>query len=103
MSKRLNSTPIGKREPGIDRRVKLTEAQRAEIAENAEGLSTYALADKYGCSRRLVSFIQNPEKLAENRAKRKERGATYYDKAKHREATRAHRKHKRELIEKGLI
>lgn len=89
----------------LDRRVKLTDEQRLEIAENEDNLSQRALARKYGVSRRLISFILFPEKLKENLKRRQERGGTkaYYDKDKHREYIQNHRLYKKELYDKGLI
>ena len=62
-----------------DRRRKLTDDQREEIAENKGNLYQRELAEAYGVSRRTIQFIQQPEKLEENRAKAKARkkGTTY--------------------------
>lgn len=86
--------------PEHDRRRKLTDEQRHDIKLNLENLSTRELAFKYGVSRRTVQFILRPEALAENRARREERGgwAQYYDKEKHRIAVRNTRKHRREVF-----
>lgn len=86
-----------------DRRVKLTPEQRIEIRENAEGLSQRALADRYGVSRRLIQFIQNPDKRCENLKRRKERGGSkqYYNTEKHKEYMKKHRKYKRKIHDEG--
>lgn len=93
------------RVPGIDRRMKLSEREKAEIRANVEGLSQRGLAAKYNVSRRTIQFVQSPEKLAANVERRKERGGhrAYYDKEAHREATRRHRDHKKHLDEKGIL
>lgn len=81
-----------------DKRIKLTDLQRDEIAARRRE-SIHALAREYGVSRRLIQFIQYPERLEANLIKRQERSgsALYYDKEKHREAMRSHRKHKKAI------
>ena len=82
--------------PGKDRRAKLTPEQREEIRENPEGLSKHQLAVKFGVSRRLVQFIQHPERHAKNLNDRQARGGwkQYYDKDKHAQTMREHRHYK---------
>lgn len=89
--------------PGKDRRRKLTPGQREEIRVNAEGLSQYKLADKYGVSRRLIQFIQSPEKHAQNLLAREQRGGwrQYYNKDEHQKAMANTRKHRKQVLEKG--
>lgn len=93
------------RKPGLDRRVKLSAEQKAEIRENIESLSLNALAAKYGVSKRTVQFIKDPQKLAENKLRRKERGgsAQYYDREKHNAYMQDHRLYKKDLFEKELL
>ena len=88
-----------------DRRIKLTDEQRQEIRVNKENLSQRKLAIKYGVSRRLITFILDPNKHEENKKRRAERGGTkiYYDKEKNREVKKEHRKYKQELFLKGEI
>jgi DNA-binding CsgD family transcriptional regulator len=83
----------------LQRRMKLTDAQRAEIRENANGLSVTALAARYGVSRRLVDFLLHPEKQAANLALRAERGGSmrYYDKNRHRENVKNWRRYRRSI------
>lgn len=66
----------------FDRRLKLTDTQRAAIRENAEDKSMRVLAIEYGVSRRTVQFILQPDKLRENKLRREERGGwrQYYKK-----------------------
>ena len=88
---------------GFDRRIKLTDQERLDI-KNAKGvISQRKLADMYGVSKRLIQFIQSPEKLEENIKRRKERGADYYDKDKHRDYMRDHRQYKQGLYVQGKI
>lgn len=101
MPKRVDDTRVP-RAPGLDRRMKLTDAQRAEIRENADGLSQRGLATKYGVSRRRIVFILFPERLEQNRQLRKARGSSY-DPEKHRENVRRHRAYKKKLLEKGIF
>jgi hypothetical protein len=92
--------------PADDRRRKLTDAQREEIREQAaQGASQRALATHYGVSRRLISFILDPEKEAAAKrafAERRKDGR-YYDPAKHTESVRTHRRHKHKLFEEGKL
>ena len=85
---------------GKDRRVRLTPEQRAEIRENVDGLSQRALANKYKVSRRLVQFILQPDKHAQNLKCRQDRGGwqQYYDKNKHKDAMREHRQYKKSAL-----
>lgn len=89
----------------FDRRVKLTPADKEEIRQNALGLSQRALARLYNVSRRTIQFIIFPEKLEENLKRRQELGGSkrYYNREKHTECIREHRKYKNELSKKGLI
>lgn len=82
--------------PDKDRRRKLTPAEREAIRENPEGLSTRALAARYGVSKRLVQFILDPAKHAANLEARQKRGGSrqYYDRAEHSEAVRETRRHR---------
>lgn len=84
-----------------DRRIKLTEEQRQEIRENKAGLSQRKLAKLYGVSRRLISFIVNPDSYERNKELRKDKD--YYDKEKHREYVKSHRRYKQDLFVKGDI
>jgi len=89
----------------LDRRVKLTEEERAKIIKLKEKISQRECARLFSVSRRTIQFIWFPEKLIENKKRRAERGGSkqYYDREKHNESMREHRKYKKGLIEKGLI
>lgn len=74
------------------------EDKEAVKALAVDGLSQRAIARKTGISRRLISFILDPQKEAICKAQFKERrkDKRYYKKEKHREAMKAtrHKKHK---------
>lgn len=88
-----------------DKRVKLTPEQKEEIRENKECLSQRKLAKKYGVSRRTIQFILDPKKLEENKKRRAERGGSkiYYDREKHNDYMKTHRRYKQDLHLKGDI
>lgn len=91
--------------PGLDRRVKLTSEQRAEIQSLSSTLSVHALARRFSVSWRTVQFILFPDRLEANKVKREERGGSrkYYDSDYHREAIKSHRHHKQKLSALGLL
>lgn len=87
-----------------DLRRKLSEEQREEIRRirEAEGLSTYRLAEMFGVSRRTIDFVLNPEKLERSRARRRElaRDGRYrLPTALATEASRRSRERRRRLAE----
>ena len=93
------------REPGKDRRVKLTEAQKGEILNLAVTLSQRELAARFSVSRRTIQFILDPAKRAANLERREQRGGSkaYYDRESHTESVRRHRQHKKQLADKGEL
>lgn len=103
MPSKSDKIPINN--PKLDRRVKLTQEQREEIHNNKQGHSQRELARMYNVSRRLITFILNPEKQKENYQRRVENGGTkqYYDKEKNTTAMREHRQYKKELLKQGKI
>ena len=91
-----NKLPKGK-----DRRRKLTEKDKIEIMRlTDEGHSQRELARMFGVSRRTIQFVQDPEKLKQNKARRKERGGwrQYYDKSDHRKSMKEHREYKKKVL-----
>lgn len=91
-----------------DRRQKLTSEQRAEIYHryHTEDVSQRQLAREYGVSRRLVTFIIDPDKLEESRSRLKRskaKGLYKPDKKKWAATVREHRKYKQELFKQGKI
>ena len=91
----------------FDRRVKLTDDDKELIRRirKEENLSQRELARKFNVSRRLIQYVLDPEKLTENKRLREERGGSkqYYDKEKHREYMKDHRRYKQDLYIKGEI
>ncbi|WP_304239611.1 hypothetical protein [Phocaeicola plebeius] len=92
----------------VESRQKLTPFQKAEIFHRymTEAVSQRQLAREYGVSRRLITFIVNPESeernkelLRENKAK----GLYKYDRKKHTENIRNHRRYKQRLFQEGKI
>lgn len=88
------------KEPGIDRRIKLSDMQKTWIRLNPCGFSQRKLAAIHGVSRRTIQFLQNPESLTENKKRRQERGGwkQYYDKEEHRETIKEHRRYKHQYF-----
>jgi hypothetical protein len=92
--------------PADDRRRKLTDAQKEEIrAQHAQGASQRSLAVHFGVSRRLISFILDPEKAeaAKQAFQERRKDGRYYDPARHTEQVRAHRRHKHRLYTEGKL
>jgi len=90
--------------PHQDRRRKLTDKDKEEI-RSMKGLSQRKLAKMFGVSRRTIQFILDPEKLAANKERRKERGGwkQYYDKEERAAVMREYRKYKHTLFkQEGL-
>lgn len=91
-----------------DRRIKLTDKQRDEIKEKyASGVySQRALAREYNVSRRLISFVLNPEKYETAKEQFKERrkdGRYEPDKASRNQIQREHRGYKQRLFKEGKL
>ena len=105
MPRKSDSIPINNE--SLDRRVKLTADDKATIKLMYEGgdYSQRQLASMFGVSRRSIQFVISPEKLEENKKRRKERGgwSQYYDKEAHRLTQKEHRDYKVELNKKGLL
>lgn len=105
MPRKSDSKPIENEK--LDRRVKLTSEDKENIKLTAEtgNYSQRQIASMFGVSRRTIQFILDPEKLEENKKRRKERGGwkQYYDKEKHSQSMKEHREYKKELNKKGLL
>lgn len=87
----------------LDRRVKVTDEDRAEIRRlHKEGVAIREIARRFEgkTSRRNIQYILFPERLAENRKRREERGGwrQYYDKETHRKQVREHRRYKHKVL-----
>jgi hypothetical protein len=91
----------------FDRRIKLTEEDRAQIKEIREntGQSYGSIAKEFGVSKRLIIFICNPDVAEQNRQAHKERrkDGRYYDRDKWRDAMKEHRNYKQKLFIAGKI
>jgi hypothetical protein len=87
-----------------DRRVKLTDQERQEIIDLQGVMGAQKTGKMYGVSKRLVQFIRDPEKLAENIRRKMERGGSsiYYDKIKNTEAMRRHRRYKASVLKETM-
>jgi len=95
----------------LDRRVKLTNAQKENIRTNyfatseADRPSQRALAKQYGVSHRLIQFILYPERERENkeRLRQHQKEGRYYNTDKQRTYMQKHRAYKRALVEEGKL
>lgn len=105
MPYKFEGVPINN--PKLDKRVKLTDEDKKKIVEEYEtgAISINALARKYKVSKRLIQFTLFPErkeKAKEMFAERQKDGR-YYNREKHKGYMKAHRDHKKALVEKGLM
>lgn len=92
----------------LDRRRKLTEDQKDLIRwlREEEGLSQRQLAAMFDVSRRLITFILDPEKEKRNKViqkKHKMEGRYKYTKEQWAEVMREHRLYKERLRKDGII
>ena len=81
-----------------DRRVKLTEEQRKAIRDSSRPIRRLAI--EYGVNRRAIDFIKHPEKLAENKKRRQERGGwrQYYNREQNSIAIKRHQRYKQWVL-----
>ena len=92
----------------LDRRRKLTEDQKQYIRwlRQEEGLSQRQLATMFGVSRRLITFVLDPDKELKNKALQKQHrqeGRYKYTKEQWAEVQREHRRYKQQLHKEGKI
>lgn len=91
----------------LDKRVKLTKEQKVEIKEMYEtgNYSYRILAEMFNVSKRTIQFIVNPEKyaIAKKQLAERQKDGRYYDKDKHSNYTKEHRRYKHELYKEGKI
>lgn len=91
----------------LDRRVKLTLENRAEIKllYASGGYSQRQLARMFDVSRRLITYYIDDKRLEHHKklAQIRRLDKRYYDKDKHREYTKKHRRYKQELKMEGKI
>lgn len=88
---------------------RISDEDRLEVVrlrkENPGYWSQRKLASKFGVSRRLITFILDPEKAQRAKELFAERQKTgrYYDKEKRKFEMRRHRAYKRQLFEEGKL
>ena len=85
----------------LKRSAKLLPCQKEMVIYwHNRGLSQRKLAALFNVSRRLITFIIDPAKHTDNLERRRERGGSkqYYNKDKHTEAIRNHRRYKYNLL-----
>lgn len=89
----------------LDRRVKITDDMREQARSmSKEGESQRAIARLLGISRKSVQYILDPAKLkrAKERYKELRRDGRYYQKERHTQAVRKHRRYKQSIKGKLL-
>jgi ribosome-binding protein aMBF1 (putative translation factor) len=92
----------------LDRRRKLTEDQKEYIRwlREEEGLSQRKLAAMFGVSRRLITFILDPEKEKRSKERGKQlrkEGRYRYTKEQWADVMKEHRHYKEKLHKDGFI
>jgi len=83
-----------------DRRIKLNEEDKIKIRHrHVLGISIRAISREFAVNRRLIQFILFPERQKKNVEDRKLRGGwkQYYQKDRHAEAIKEHRRYKQSL------
>lgn len=89
-----------------DRRKRLTDKQKEDIKE-LYGTGLYSLNDlakKFGCSKKTVLLIVNPESAEKAKQYRKEHWREWQRKGEEwNETVREHRKYKHELYKEGKL
>lgn len=91
--------------PFMDRRNKLLPCQKEMIVHYSNlGYSQRKIAAMFNVSRRLIQFTINPESHKKNIQALKDRGGSkiYYDKNKHKETMKKHRKYKNEILKNTI-
>ena len=83
-----------------DRRRKLTDKQKDEIAALKGTMSQRECARKFNVSRRTIQFLWDPDKHKRNLQCRQERGGSkqYYNKEKQKQYMKRHRHYKQDLF-----
>ena len=91
----------------LKRSAKLTQEDKDEMKKMYEmgGWSYATLGVEFGVSKSMAIYAVNPERQKKNYALRVARGGSkqYYDKTKHTEAMKKHRKYKQELYLEGKL
>lgn len=90
----------------LDRRRRLSDADKAEIARRykAGGCSLQSLATEYGCSKKSVLLVVNPESKAKSDKRIREHWRDYVPgREEHNRIVREHRAYKHGLMVQGLL
>lgn len=90
----------------LDRRRRLSDADKAEILRRykAGGCSLQSLATEYGCSKKSILLIVNPESKARNDKRIREHWRDYVPgREEHNRIVREHRAYKNGLLKQGLL
>lgn len=90
-----------------DRRKKLNEEEKEEVRRLYPQIqSQRKLAEMFGVSRRLITFVIDPVKEIDNKRRQKERkanGCARYSKQQWAATMREHRRYKQNLYVDGVI
>ena len=90
-----------------DKRIKLTDEQREQIRKDySTGLISHrGLAEKYKVDKKTIYNILHPEKYAQQLENNKENkhSMQYYNKEKHKEYIKQHRRYKQTLYINNII
>jgi hypothetical protein len=81
----------------FDKRRKLSDEDKKQIKANYGLISQRKLAKMFNVSRRTITFIGCPDKLKRHKELSKLRNKYYYNKEKHKEYIKNHRRYKQEL------
>lgn len=90
----------------FNRNIKLSEEDKRAIVDARRFGTTYQkIADQFGVSKKRVMQICNPEIEERDRKRFKEyqKDGRFYDKEKHRNYMKKHRKYKYTLMNNGLL
>ena len=90
-----------------DKRIRLTDEQKEQIKQeyNSSLISQRALANKYKVDRKTIYNILHHDKYLQQleRNKEEKHSAKYYNKEKHKEYIKKHRRYKQNLYVNGII
>lgn len=88
--------------PFLDKRTKLLPCQKERVIflRDTDNLSQRQLSKLFGVSRRLITFILDPNKKVEDLKRREERGGTkiYYNKEQNNTYMKNHRSRKYQIL-----
>ena len=92
---------IALKDPFLKRSSKLLPCQKEMVKYwHDNGTSINQIARDFKVSKRLIQFILFPERHEKNKQHRKDRGGSsiYYDKEKHNQAIKIHRRYKNKVL-----